>query len=49
MPPGHRIILLKSNKFNMAAVSVKRAIEATVHLQKRQGEIPEVPILRGVI
>ena len=33
----------------MAAVSVKRAIEATVHLQKRQGEIPEVPILRGVI
>ena len=49
VPPGHRIILLKSNKFNMAAVSVKRAIEATVHLQKRQGEIPEVPILRGVI
>ena len=26
MPPGHRIIVLKSNKFNMAAVSVKRSI-----------------------
>ena len=24
VPPGHPIILLKSNKFNMAAVSVKR-------------------------
>ena len=24
--PGHPIILLKSNKFNMAAVSVKRSI-----------------------
>ena len=49
LPPVHPIILLKSNKFNMAAVSVKRSIEATVHLQKRQGKIPEVPILRGVI
>ena len=28
MPPGHPIILLKSNKFNMAAVSVKRSIES---------------------
>ena len=26
MPPGHPIILLKSNWFNMAAVSVKRSI-----------------------
>ena len=26
VPPGHPIILLKSNKFNMAAVSVKRPI-----------------------
>ena len=26
MPPGHPIILLKSNKFNMAAVFVKRSI-----------------------
>ena len=26
MPPGHPIILLKSNEFNMAAVSVKRFI-----------------------
>ena len=25
VPPGHPIILLKSNKFNMAAVSVKRS------------------------
>ena len=24
--PGHPIILLKSNKFNMAAVSVKRSV-----------------------
>ena len=29
MPPGHPIILLKSNKFNMAAVSVKRSIVMT--------------------
>ena len=27
MPPGHPIILLKSNCFNMAAVSVKRSIK----------------------
>ena len=27
VPSGHPIILLKSNKFNMAAVSVKRSIE----------------------
>ena len=26
VPPGHHIILLKSFKFNMAAVSVKRSI-----------------------
>ena len=26
MPPGPLIILLKSNKFNLAAVSVKRSI-----------------------
>ena len=26
MPPGHPIIILKSNYFNMAAVSVKRSI-----------------------
>ena len=26
MPPGHPIILLKPNLFNMAAVSVKRSI-----------------------
>ena len=27
MPPGHPIILLKSNSFSMAAVSVKRSID----------------------
>ena len=27
LPPGHSLILPKSNKFNMAAVSVKRSIE----------------------
>ena len=26
VPPGHPIILLESNKFNMAAVSVERSI-----------------------
>ena len=31
MPPGHPIILLKSNKFNMAAVSVKRFIDDFTH------------------
>ena len=30
VPPGHPIILLKSNKFNMAAVSVKRSITVTL-------------------
>ena len=29
MPPGYPIILLKSNLFNMAAVSVKRSIRAS--------------------
>ena len=29
VPPGHTIILLKSNKFNMAAVSIKRSIAFT--------------------
>ena len=28
MSPGHPIILLKSNKFDMAAVSIKRSIAA---------------------
>ena len=28
MPPGHPIILLKTNKFNMAVVSVKRSIRS---------------------
>ena len=31
MPPGHPIMLLKSNKFNMAAVSVKRRIDDFTH------------------
>ena len=34
MPPGHPIIELKSNKLNMAAVSVKRAIEVGPVLRK---------------
>ena len=29
VPPGHPIILLKSNNFNMAAVQVKRSIRTT--------------------
>ena len=29
VPPGHTITLLKSNKFNMAAVSIKRSISFT--------------------
>ena len=32
MPPGHPIILLKSNEFNMAALSVKRSIVALILL-----------------
>ena len=31
MAPGHPTILLKSNKFNMAAVSVKRRIDDFAH------------------
>ena len=34
MPPGHPIILLKSNKFNMAAISVKRSIVGAGLLQE---------------
>ena len=30
VPPGHPIILLKSNKFSMAAISVKRFIDPTL-------------------
>ena len=36
-PPGHPIILLKSNEFNMAAVSVKRSIGDTEKQIKRDG------------
>ena len=32
MPPGHPIILLKSNLFNMAAVSVKWSIAVSINL-----------------
>ena len=31
MPPGHSIILLKSNLFNMAAVSVKWSIAVSIN------------------
>ena len=37
MPPGHPIILLKSNEFNMAALSVKRSIVALI-LQPYKGK-----------
>ena len=33
MPPVHPIILLKANKFNMAAVSVKRSIDPKLGLK----------------
>ena len=33
VPPGHPIILLKSNEFNMAAVSVERSIENFDYLE----------------
>ena len=32
VPPGHPITLLKSNKFNMAAVSVKRSTKVKRHI-----------------
>ena len=32
-PPGHPIILLKANKFNMAAVSVKRSFDPKLGLK----------------
>ena len=35
MPPGHPIILLKSNEFNMAVVSVKRSININSQLGGR--------------
>ena len=41
MPPGHPIILLKSNKFNMAAVSVKRSIVLTPFVQYPVGKYYE--------
>ena len=34
MPPWHPIILLKSNEFNMAAVSVKRSVHELLTYQK---------------
>ena len=34
MPPGHPIKLLKSNKFNMAAVSVKEVYFTSTALEK---------------
>ena len=38
VPPGHLKILLKSNRFNMAAVSVKRSIvKAAFELKSSRG------------
>ena len=47
VPPGHPIILLKSNKFNMAAVLVKRSIEAcgTVLIELKESGPVMVKIL----
>ena len=41
MSPGHLIILLKSNEFNMAAVSVERSIEVDDVLVLEAGQIQE--------
>ena len=37
MPSGHPIILLKSNKFNMAAVVVKRSIACLSRMPRALG------------
>ena len=42
VPPGHPIILFKSNKFNMAAVSVKRSINMIGGMTSREG-LPGLP------
>ena len=44
VPPGHPIIFLKSSKFNMAAVSVKRPIDQ--HLLKRKVHINFLKLLK---
>ena len=38
-PPGHPIILLKPNQFNIAAVSVKRSVEIVFTLFGRNSFI----------
>ena len=37
MPPGYPIILLKSNYFYMAAVSVKRSIRVILEMYNKYG------------
>ena len=44
VPPGHPIILLKSNKFNMAAVLVKRSIVFTILLKTVSTAGKQVPL-----
>ena len=41
VPPGHPIILLKSNLFNMAAVSVKRCIKRGPYGKAQTREVTE--------
>ena len=52
MPPGHPITLLKSNEFNMAAVSVKRSIQPNgieyFHMTSRRPYWRSKPVLVGV-
>ena len=44
VPPGHPIILLKSNKFNLAAVLVKRSIFFTILLKTVSTAGKQVPL-----
>ena len=42
MLPGHPIIFLKSNKFNMAAISVKRSLHRTLSDHTQKSCVPSV-------
>ena len=44
VPPGHPIKLLKSNKFNMAAVLVNRSIVFTILLKTVSTAGKQVPL-----
>ena len=53
VPPGHPIILLPSNKFNMAAVSVKRSISMfsfyVLARSKKEREVNCTIIFSGIL